>query len=184
MTINYGIIGCGMMGREHLRNINLLQGTMVAAIYEPDANMAQAAAALAPDAFFVNSVNELLDYQQLDCLVIASPNHCHIEQLEAISEKVTLPILVEKPLFTAKDDLARAQAVGSIYKAPIWVAMEYRYMPPMQQFINTVDGVTGDIKMLTITEHRFPFWKKSITGTGLMKIQAEHLLRNAVIFLI
>ena len=81
MTINYGIIGCGMMGREHLRNISLLQGTMVAAIYEPDANMAQAAAALAPDAFFVNSVDELLDYQQLDCLVIASPNHCHIEQL-------------------------------------------------------------------------------------------------------
>ena len=137
MTINYGIIGCGMMGREHLRNINLLQGTMVAAIYEPDANMAQAAAALAPDAFFVNSVDELLDYQQLDCLVIASPNHCHIEQLEAISTKVTLPILVEKPLFTAEDDLARAQAVGSVYRAPIWVAMEYRYMPPMQQFINT-----------------------------------------------
>jgi len=25
MAINYGIIGCGMMGREHLRNINLLQ---------------------------------------------------------------------------------------------------------------------------------------------------------------
>ena len=160
MTINYGIIGCGMMGREHLRNINLLQGTMVAAIYEPDPNMAQAAAELAPDAFFVNSVDELLDYQQLDCLVIASPNYCHIEQLEAISEKATLPILVEKPLFTAKDDLARAQAVGSIYKAPIWVAMEYRYMPPMQQFINTVDGVTGDIKMLTITEHRFPFLEK------------------------
>ena len=55
MTINYGIAGCGMMGREHLRNINLLKGTMVAAIYEPDANMAQAAAALAPGAFFVNS---------------------------------------------------------------------------------------------------------------------------------
>ena len=34
---NYGIIGCGMMGQEHLRNIALLPGTRVAAIFEPDA---------------------------------------------------------------------------------------------------------------------------------------------------
>ena len=46
----------------------------------------------------------------------------------------------------------------------------------MQQFINTVDSATGDIKLLTITEHRFPFLKRSITGTGSMKTQGEHLL--------
>ena len=38
--INYGIIGCGMMGQEHLRNIALLPDTNVAAIFEPDAGMA------------------------------------------------------------------------------------------------------------------------------------------------
>jgi predicted dehydrogenase len=37
-TITYGIIGCGMMGQEHLRNIALLPGTRVAAIFEPDAS--------------------------------------------------------------------------------------------------------------------------------------------------
>jgi myo-inositol 2-dehydrogenase / D-chiro-inositol 1-dehydrogenase len=26
MTVNYGVIGCGMMGQEHLRNIALLPG--------------------------------------------------------------------------------------------------------------------------------------------------------------
>ena len=90
------------MGREHLRNIALLQGTNVTVIYEPDAEMAQAASLLAPDACFVNSLEELLVEQRLDCLVIASPNYCHIEQLEAIGEKATLPILVEKPLFTQR----------------------------------------------------------------------------------
>lgn len=34
--INYGVIGCGMMGREHLRNIALLDGARVHAIFEPD----------------------------------------------------------------------------------------------------------------------------------------------------
>ena len=160
MTINYGIIGCGMMGREHLRNIALLQGTNVTVIYEPDAEMAQAASLLAPDACFVNSLEELLVEQRLDCLVIASPNYCHVDQLDAIAEKVSLPILVEKPLFTTTDDLEKIHALQSTYKAPVWVAMEYRYMPPMQQFINTVDSATGDIKLLTITEHRFPFLEK------------------------
>lgn len=36
---HYGIIGCGMMGQEHLQNIALLPNTKVAAIFEPDAEM-------------------------------------------------------------------------------------------------------------------------------------------------
>ena len=42
---NHGVIGCGMMGREHLQNIALLEGARVGAIYEPDAGIAAAAAA-------------------------------------------------------------------------------------------------------------------------------------------
>ena len=36
MTIRYGIIGSGMMGREHIANIALLDGATVTAICEPD----------------------------------------------------------------------------------------------------------------------------------------------------
>ena len=160
MTTYYGIIGCGMMGREHLRNIALLPDTKVSVIFEPDADMAQAAASLAPVAIFVSSIEALLQHSQLDCLVIASPNHCHVDHLEQIASKISLPILVEKPLFTAPDDLKRILALKATYPAPIWVAMEYRYMPPMQEFIRSVQRVTGEIKLLTITEHRFPFLKK------------------------
>ena len=42
MTVTYGVIGCGMMGREHLQNIALLEGARVGAIFEPDAGMAAA----------------------------------------------------------------------------------------------------------------------------------------------
>ena len=47
-VITYGVIGCGMMGQEHLRNIALLPGTAIGAIFEPDAAMRARAAALAP----------------------------------------------------------------------------------------------------------------------------------------
>jgi predicted dehydrogenase len=159
-TTHYGMIGCGMMGQEHLRNIALLPDTQVTAIYEPDLEMAQIAATFAPDAEFCDSVAELLTIEELDCLVIVSPNFCHMDQLEQIAKTRALPILVEKPLFTDPKDVARLQAFRDSYPAPVWVAMEYRYMPPVAALREAVDAATGGIKMLSIREHRFPFLPK------------------------
>ena len=156
----YGVIGCGMMGQEHLRNIALLPDTQVAVIFEPDADMRVAAAEFAPEAVFVETLDELLAFDGLDCLMIASPNHCHVEQLERIAGARALPVLVEKPLFTALDDLTRLADFAASYPAPVWVAMEYRYMPPVAAFLKQAQEATGGIKMLTIREHRFPFLDK------------------------
>ena len=158
--VNYGVIGCGMMGQEHLRNIALLPDTRVSAVFEPDAEMAKTAAGFAPDARFVDSIDALLDVEDLDCLLIVSPNYLHLEQLEEIAAKRPLPLLVEKPLFTDVNDVARVAAFRDAYPAPVWVAMEYRYMPPVAELRRSVDAATGGIKMLTIREHRFPFLPK------------------------
>lgn len=158
-TINYGLIGCGMMGQEHLHNIALLQGARVAAIYEPDAGMAGIAQQIAPEARMVGSVQELLAVEDLDCLVIASPNHLHVDQIAEIAETRPLPLLVEKPLFTDSGDAARLEDIQHSYPHPIWVAMEYRYMPPIAALINEAH-LTGGVRMLTIREHRFPFLEK------------------------
>ena len=158
--INYGIIGCGMMGQEHIRNIALLEGARVAAIYEPDEIMANAAKAAAPNAKLCDSLWDLLRRDDLDCLLVVSPNHTHVPILEEIAARNPLPLLMEKPLFTDPADLPRVEEIGAGYKAPIWVAMEYRYMPPVQTFLEQVDRATGGTRMLTIREHRFPFLQK------------------------
>lgn len=158
--VRYGIIGCGMMGQEHLRNIALLPDTSVAAIFEPDAAMAAKAHALAPDAVMVDSVAALLAVQDLDCLLIVSPNFRHVEQLQEIAATRPLPVLVEKPLFTDPDDVAKLVAFRDSYPAPVWVAMEYRYMPVISQFLARAGQATGGIKQLSIREHRFPFLEK------------------------
>ncbi len=158
--VNYGIIGCGMMGQEHLRNIALLPGARVAVIYEPDELMANAAKAIAPNAKLVGSLEDLLSFEPLDCLVVVSPNHMHVSQFEMIAARRPLPLLIEKPLYTDAADAPRIAALGDSYPAPIWVAMEYRYMPPIQTFIDQVQTATGGPTMLTIREHRFPFLNK------------------------
>ncbi|MFD1696177.1 Gfo/Idh/MocA family protein [Roseibium aestuarii] len=157
---HYGVIGCGMMGQEHLRNIALLPDTRVSVIFEPDAQMREKAAALVPGARFVGSIAELLAEPALDCLLIASPNFRHVEQMEEIRRARPLPLLVEKPLFTDPADMARLDAFRGTYPAPIWVAMEYRYMPPVAELLARAEEATGGIRMLTIREHRFPFLQK------------------------
>lgn len=148
------------MGQEHLRNIALLANTKVVAIIEPDAGMRKIATSLAPLAKFYNSMEELLAIESLDCLIIVSPNYLHLEQLEKIASIRHLPILVEKPLFTDKQAFERVLNFEENYKAPVWVAMEYRYMPPITALCEELEEVTGGIKMLTIREHRFPFLEK------------------------
>ncbi|OUD08452.1 oxidoreductase [Marivivens niveibacter] len=157
---HYGIIGCGMMGQEHLRNIALLPDTQVSVIFEPDADMQATAANFAPDATFVDSISALLDHPELDCILIASPNFRHVEQLQEIAAKRPVPILVEKPLFTDPAQLPALNTFIETYPAPVWVAMEYRYMPPVAAMVDCAQDSTGGIKMLTIREHRFPFLKK------------------------
>ncbi len=159
-TLNYGLIGCGMMGREHLNNVALLPGINIAAIYEPDEGMAAQALAIAPGAQMAGSVGELLAIEALDALVIASPNHCHAAQLAEIAASRPLPILVEKPLFTDPADAPAIAELNASYGAPIWVAMEYRYMPPIATMVDRVQAATGGPLMLSIREHRFPFLQK------------------------
>jgi predicted dehydrogenase len=158
--LNYGVIGCGMMGQEHLRNIELLPEARVAAIFEPDEIMAAKAKAMAPNARLFGSVGELLRDESLDCLLIASPNHLHLRQMEEIAETRPLPLLVEKPLYTDPADAARMAGFEARYPAPIWVAMEYRYMPPVAKLIEEAGRATGGVRMLSIREHRFPFLQK------------------------
>ena len=160
MDLRYGIIGCGMMGQEHLRNIALIPGASVAAIFEPDPAMRARAAELAPEAVMLDSVAEVVAQESVNCLLIVSPNYLHLAQLEQIAAIRPLPILCEKPLFTDPAEAPRLATLRAAYPAPIWVAMEYRYMPPVAHLIAQAQAATGGIKMLTIREHRFPFLEK------------------------
>lgn len=158
--VNYGVIGCGMMGQEHLRNIALIEDTHVAAIFEPDLEMRALSHELAPSAQLSKTIEELLAVPDLDCLLVASPNYLHVEHFETIARTRPLPLLIEKPLYTDPEQGRRIADIERRYPAPVWVAMEYRYMPPISAFIEKVEEATGGITMLTIREHRYPFLSK------------------------
>ena len=173
-TVRYGFIGCGMMGQEHLRNLALIPGAQVAAVFEPDEGMAGQALALAPGAQRVADVAALLARSDIDALVITSPNHCHAAQLQAVAASRPLPMLCEKPVCTNLADVAALRRLGAASLAPLWVAMEYRYMPPIAALVAAAHQAsdTGGSTMLSIREHRYPFlqkvgdWNRFSANTG------------------
>lgn len=161
MTLRYGIIGCGMMGQEHIRNIKLLPDATVTAVVEPDEGMQSRIVELVPDVSFEPTVASLLKRTDIDALLIASPNYKHADQLLEIFENTNLPVLCEKPLVTDTRDIERVRAAAAKHPAPLWVAMEYRYMPPVAEFLNHIrKGTHGSTKQFSIREHRFPFLEK------------------------
>jgi myo-inositol 2-dehydrogenase / D-chiro-inositol 1-dehydrogenase len=177
--LRYGLIGAGMMGREHVRNLALVKGAVVTAISDPDVGSRNESARAVqgvmgkPPAIF-KSHRDLLDKGEVDALVIASPNDTHKQVLKDIfAAKYPLPVLVEKPVCTSAKDCAWLSKAGAAHKAPIWVAMEYRYMPPVQELLAMIrKGKVGALQMLAIREHRFPFlpkvgdWNRFSSRTG------------------
>ena len=175
-AIRYGLIGTGMMGIEHLRNIALVPGAEIVAIVDPEStSLGWARDALGDRATTVrafDSVEAFAGAAEVDAVVIASPNHTHRTVLEPLLP-MNVAILCEKPLATTMDDARWIMDKVNGRERPFWTGMEYRFMPPAAEFIRQVhDGRVGRLQMLALREHRFPFlpkvgdWNRFSRNTG------------------
>ncbi len=160
----YAIIGCGMMGREHMSNLALVPDARLVAIADPDAGSRQEAqahaASLGQDVALFEDNSAMLSEVEPDAVIIASPNYTHYDVVRPVMD-AGCAILMEKPMCTAIDEAVVLTRKAKAYPNLFWVGLEYRYMPPVTRFIERVHaGEAGDIKMLAIREHRFPFLQK------------------------
>ena len=172
----YAIIGCGMMGREHMQNLALVPDAELIAIVDPDPGSRTSAEALAAElgqsVAIYSETAALFDATSPDAVIIASPNFTHYDVVRDVMPH-HVAILVEKPMCTTVDDAQALARIVADYAPLFWVGLEYRYMPPVARFIDRVRaGETGPVKMLTIREHRFPFlpkvgdWNRFNRNTG------------------
>uniref|UniRef100_A0A0E0LR60 Gfo/Idh/MocA-like oxidoreductase N-terminal domain-containing protein n=1 Tax=Oryza punctata TaxID=4537 RepID=A0A0E0LR60_ORYPU len=212
--VRYGIVGVGMMGREHLHNLAHLAGEVerveptvrvrVTCLADPHPESLRLGLQLAGDlglpapqvytrtpwpSSYLNSpfalINfvpvvllnpkrlegfkifsghgELLDSGLCDAVVVSSPNMTHYQILmDIISHPKPHHILVEKPLCTTVQDCQKVvEAAKQRSDILVQVGLEYRYMPPVAKLIDTVkSGTLGQVRMVAIREHRFPFLVK------------------------
>jgi len=163
MTIKYGVIGTGMMGCEHIRNIVQIDAASVVAIADPNERSRRwgqkaCQGKFAPDEYA--DYRDLLTRDDVDAVVIASPNFTHIDVMRDVF-KTSKHVLLEKPMCTTMADSKELRAMAADHAGIVWVGLEYRYMSPIMRFLDELqEDTVGDIKMFFIREHRFPFLKK------------------------
>lgn len=160
--IRYGIIGAGMMGVEHIHNINALNGTSVTAVCDPHPQSRETAAAAAAGAQVFDEHNAMLNAGLCDAVVVATPNMTHAAILaDILQQHPQLHIMVEKPLCISVAECRRIAELAEGREGLVWVGLEYRYMPPTARLIKEAQsGALGEVKMIAVREHRFPFLKK------------------------
>ncbi|VAI88103.1 inositol 2-dehydrogenase 2-like isoform X2 [Triticum dicoccoides] len=175
--VRYGIVGVGMMGREHLHNLAHLAGEVereqsvrvcVTCLADPHPESLLLGLRLAaelglPPPQTFSGHRELLDSGLCDAVVVSSPNMTHSEILmDIIGYAKPHHVLVEKPLCTTVQDCKKViEAAKQRPDILMQVGLEYRYMPPVAKLIDIVkSGTLGQVRMVAIREHRFPFLVK------------------------
>jgi len=188
MTLGYGIIGVGQMGREHIKNLQLLREdgmdlrlTAVADSHAESLELTRALLDTLPDMGkpqVYENYEDLINDDSVDVIVICTPNMHHVEVLRAVIPSGK-HVLVEKPMCTTPADCLEVHSLVSrsgLYgpqKAVFWVAMEYRYIRPIERLLEIADsGDIGRVRMVSIREHRYPFlikvgnWNRFSKNTG------------------
>ncbi len=163
MTVRYGVIGTGMMGCEHIRNLVEISDAEVVAIADPNDKPLDWARAACGNRFnpaVYKDYHDLLADDNVDAVLIASPNFTHIDVLKAVYQ-TDKHVMVEKPMCTTLADCQYVVEAAEQHHGITWVGLEYRYMTPTTRLLEEIQsGAVGDLKMLFIREHRFPFLKK------------------------
>lgn len=172
-TIRWGVVGSGMMGIEHIANLKLMPGTTITALADPTpASLASAGTAVGHGVAKFGDAAALAASGLCDAIVVASPNFTHRDVLGPLMD-ARLHILCEKPLATTLADARALATAAAGYDRVFWTGMEYRFMPPVEEFVRGIHGgAIGRLHMLAIREHRFPFlvkvgdWNRFAENTG------------------
>ncbi len=159
--LRVGLVGSGMMGFEHIRNLALQDDLELVALADPNPASRDFGRKTAKHPIGLHeNVESLLAGEDLDLLLIATPNHTHAQILEPLLD-APIHLVVEKPLCTTLEDCQHMVDRTRDRPGLFWVGMEYRYMPPITRLLEEVSGGrAGNLHMLSIREHRFPFLKK------------------------
>jgi predicted dehydrogenase len=102
-------------------------------------------------------VAEMLAAGPFDLVMIGSPNHLHLEHLEAVLT-AGYPIFCEKPIVrTWSETLKLARRLAAEAPPPIYVGLVMRSMPIVREVIARVEaGELGALISMDATEHLHP----------------------------
>jgi len=145
--IRLGLVGAGAIAQlAHLPVLSKIRGARLVAICDNDGPKAGALAQRlgVPDIF--TDIDELLDSDELDAVVIATPNHLHEPHvLRALKAKVH--VLCERPLSLTTGGVNRILSAAVAADRKVVVGNNHRFRSDVQQLRRFLEG--GELGRVT-----------------------------------
>ena len=183
---SYGVIGCGMMGQEHMRNAALVGRATIGGVFDPAPRSVQYALknieharrkepseTQTPAPTVYRSLDEACADPATDALIIATPNYTHLEVMR-IATKYSKAIFLEKPIATTIKDASEVLDLARSHSHTVRFGLQYRYKAVYAEAIKEIFELNsvGQVHSINMLEHRFPFldkvgqWNKFNATTG------------------
>lgn len=187
-TVNVGIIGYGLSGRLfHGAIINAVEGFSIKKIVTTNLEKRGQALLDLPDAKIVRASTEIFVDEEIDLVVVSTPNEQHAELAEA-ALRAGKHVVVEKPFTVTAEEANRLIAISKETGKSISVYHNRRF----DSDYRTVKALMATDKLGRIVEYEARFdrfrpefkensWKeKKNPGTGLLYDLGSHLIDQAL----
>src|SRR5690606_38767019 len=167
MTLRAGLVGLGVMGRNHARVLGKLEGVEFVAVCDPAPNV--------PDTVeghpVVKELDELISLG-IDYAVVAAPTVFHLEVGTRLAE-AGIHALIEKPVASSAEDSRKLRDLFAEKGLVGGVGHIERYNPALQAARTRIaDGMLGEIYQIA-TRRQGPFPGR-IADVGVIKDLASH----------
>ena len=178
------------MGQEHMYVTALLGEAQVHGIYDEETHSLD----IAENEYARYSSKKLFRYNDLksacndpgvDALFICTPNYTHLDVLKVAMESKK-PIFLEKPMAATIEDASEIVRLVDGYPSFIQIGLQYRYKAQYVEAIHEAleRKTIGDLKTISISEHRPPFLDKVKNNTDFYFVNSYVFLPEEKKFII
>jgi myo-inositol 2-dehydrogenase/D-chiro-inositol 1-dehydrogenase len=149
MTLRFGLLGAGRIGKVHAKAISADAGATLVAVADAMAPAAQAISA--QYGCEVRTVDAILASADIDAVVICTPTDTHADLIEQFT-KAGKAVFCEKPIDLSLDRVKACLAVVRANKGTLMVGFNRRFDPHFVAVkAEVTKGTIGDVEMVTIT---------------------------------
>ncbi len=148
MTVRFGLLGAGRIGKVHAKAIGSNPKAKMVAVADP---MADAANAIATQyGAEVRTIDTILTSTDIDAVVVCTPTDTHADLIERFA-RAGKAIFCEKPVDLDIERVKACIRVVDETAATLMVGFNRRFDPHFQAVRQAIDeGHIGDVEMVTI----------------------------------
>ena len=149
MTLRFGVLGAGRIGRVHSKAIASTAGASLVAIADPVARAAQDMA----DAYGcdIRTIEAILHATDIDAVVICTPTDTHSDLIEQ-AVRAGKAVFCEKPVDLSVNRVRDCLKVVAAEKGVLMVGFNRRFDPDFMAVKAAIDaGRVGKVEMVTIS---------------------------------